>query len=507
MIKEKRISEIIEPLLVGDEMDTLGKIYDKLSKRPVLIKWKGRLYLLNPKSALCYPSTRRIIDIPLMEAPKLESSMNITDALDMLLKLNSDYAIVMEQESVVGVISLLELLKEVLEEARKVMDLQARLATVGQLAAGIAHDFNNLLTPIVGYSQLLRDKKDLSDYEKDIFALIYTQAKRASHLISQLLDFSRKSILEKTPLDLAIFLKEAVKILRRTVREDINIDFKVTPGKNIINADVTGLQQILSNLAVNAQDAMPEGGNIDIRLSRDMLKRTDLPFPEMREGEWIILNFSDTGQGIPPQYVSKIFEPFFSTKGAGKGTGLGLSQVFRIIRSHGGYIDVKSLVGAGTNFVIYFPPLEQDKTNCFNLKSGEASLYYMGKGETILVMEDEEDVRRVVGDMLRDLNYKVITAVDGIEGLKKFEENKDKIVAVFMDMVMPKLSGAELIKELKKRSPLIKIIVMSGYPLLDGYLPEGIDGWLKKPFDSEILASILNNIIQGGLEYGKDIGL
>ncbi|GEM_PF-6751490 len=503
----KRISEIIEPPLVCDEMDTLGKIYDKLSKRPVLIKWKGVLYLLNPKSALCYPPTRRIIDIPLIEPPKLESSMNITDALDMLLKLNSDYAIVMEQESVVGVISLLKLLKKVLEEARKVMDLQARLATVGQLAAGIAHDFNNLLTPIVGYSQLLREKEDVPEGIKNIFTLIHTQAKRASHLISQILDFSRKSILEKAPLNLVPFLKETVKILKRTIREDININLKISPGKYIIKADAIGLQQILSNLAVNAQDAMPEGGNIDIRLSRGVLKGTDLPFPEMREGEWIMLNFSDTGQGIPPENVPKIFEPFFSTKGAGKGTGLGLSQVDEIIKPHGGYIDIKSLVGVGTNFIIYFPPLEQNKTNGFSLNSGEPSLYDMGKGETILVMEDEEDVRRVVGDMLRDLNYKVITAVDGIEGLKKFEENKDKIVAVFMDMVMPKLSGAELIKELKKRSPLIKIIVMSGYPLLDGYLPEGIDGWLKKPFDSEILASILNNIIQGRLDIGKDIGL
>ena len=371
---------------------------------------------------------------------------------------------------------------------------QARLATVGQLAAGIAHDFNNLLMPIVGYSQLYMENPRFPKEIRQVFKMIADQGLKASKLINQILDFSRRSVLAKSPLNLASFIKETVKMLQRTIKENISIILEIAPGDYLVEADPTGIQQVLTNLALNAQDAMPDGGTIKIKLGLTRLSKQQCPFPSMSEGEWIVLDFIDTGKGIAGEHLLRIFDPFFTTKQPGEGTGLGLSQVYGIVKQHDGYIDVKSEVGKGTRFTIYLPPLVEKEE--IEREKEEKLTLAMGKAEKILVMEDEEEVREVVKRMLEEMNYRVVTASDGAEGLAIFNEQGDNISLVLMDMVMPKLGGSELIKRLRERNPGVRIIVMSGYPLGTECLPEGISSWLTKPIEPKTLASVLERALK-----------
>ncbi len=380
------------------------------------------------------------------------------------------------------------------------IQLRDRLAAVGQLAAGIAHDFNNLLTVITGFADLLKMRKDTPESIKDTLKTIVTQGDRAAQLIRQILDFSRKTVAQRQPIDLASFLKEAIKMLERTLPETMRVTTELGETHCVVEGNLTQLQQVVTNLAVNARDAMPDGGDLRIQLSRLRLgsgesmsvrphSRTS---PNVTSGDWIVLAVSDTGSGMTPDVKDHLFEPFFTTKSQGEGTGLGLAQVYGIVKQHEGYIDVESDLGKGTTFRIYLPEVAGEGAP---LEVSESRIL-SGSGETILVVEDEDDVLNVLKTMLEGLNYKVLSARDGLQALSLFDEHEDSIRLVLTDMVMPGMGGKKLVEALKARNPDLRIVVMTGYRAgMRGEISEQVDGLLEKPMRLEQVARALRNAL------------
>ena len=375
---------------------------------------------------------------------------------------------------------------------------QERLAAVGQLAAGIAHDFNNILTSIIGLSELLSDAPDVPRTAQRDMKRIAEQGQRAAHLTRQILDFSRRSISEKRPLDLDLFLKETIKLLRRTISEDIHIKLEIDPNEYSLNADPTQIQQVLTNLAINAQDAMPTGGEIRFQLSRLGLDKTDQPpYPEMKSGEWLTLSVADNGTGIAPEHRSHLFEPFFTTKEVGKGTGLGLAQVYGIVKQHEGHIDVESQLTVGTTFTIHLPALPRMKKTVVQ-QNGHAQVP-QGRGEMILLVEDNSSVLAVTQSILERLGYQVLTATDGLKALEVYQRYQDTIKLVLTDVTMPEMGGLELCEALRAQNNAVKVVAMTGYPLKvesEDLLAQGITGWLAKPLSIEKVAQEMNQALR-----------
>ena len=379
--------------------------------------------------------------------------------------------------------------REVLERIQQ----QDRLAAVGQMAAGIAHDFNNLLSVMMGFAQLIEIQPDTPESARRDLQTIFSQGQRASQMIRQIMDFSRRSVAERQPVDLVPFLKETVKLLRRTLPENIRVASKFRVPTCVVEASLTQLQQVITNLAVNARDAMPEGGELRTELSHLHVQAGEQPpLPGMGPGEWVVWSVSDTGTGMSPEVVAHIYEPFFTTKKPGEGTGLGMAQVYGIVQQHGGYIDVKSVARRGTTFTIYLPKIARAEA----LPRKPGGDLQKGRGEMVLVVEDEGDVRGVVRAMLEGLNYRVLTAMDGHEALAVYDRRRDEIALVLTDMVMPEMSGMELVKALVQRDAGVRVVVMTGYPLREGGgLPPGIAGWLDKPLAMDRVAQMVRETL------------
>jgi PAS domain S-box-containing protein len=377
------------------------------------------------------------------------------------------------------------------------VQLQDRLAAVGQLAAGIAHDFNNILTCVLGYSEMLLTDADLpKDVRKQVDTILQS-GQRATELIHQILDFTRKSTSELKVVDLMPFVEEFTGFIRRTIPEDIEIYFNGGDEKYMVKADLTKMQQVLTNLAVNARDAMPEGGVLKFALhNKDISKGKELQFPGMEIGRWVLLSVSDTGEGINPDDLSHIYEPFFTTKGVGKGTGLGLSQVYGIVKQHYGYIDVKTESGKGTMFDIYLPEVLEP---AIPYVGKPVAAMPRGEGEAILVAEDDGKVRDLFKSVLESLGYKVLDAENGIEALRLYDAKRDDIKLVITDMVMPEMSGVELSRTLKERDPYLKIIGVSGYPTrmqVKEMRDSGIIEWISKPFKLQDIAFKVHKVLK-----------
>lgn len=389
------------------------------------------------------------------------------------------------------------LLTEALTDLRNAQEKiigQERLAAVGQLAAGIAHDFNNILVPINLYTEMLLLEPEISESGRDGLTTILEQAKRAASLTEQILDFSRSAVMDSQVLNLSSFLNEFMKIIRRTLPETIFIEL-VTDGDDCaIRADPARMQQVFMNLALNARDAMPNGGELRIELSQLTVKPTGPPpYRDMAPGEWIRVTVSDSGIGIQPDHLQRIFEPFYTTKEPGDGTGLGLAQVYGIVKQHGGYIHVESRPEDGTIFIIYLPALSGEEEE---ESRSEIETTIMGQLETILVVEDDEAAQKAVRDTLKTLNYRVLTANNGAEALEIVE--REKVNLVLSDLVMPEMGGVELFKILKKKFPEIKMIVMTGYPLKGGtkeLIGRSQLDWLQKPLDMETLTSLVGKML------------
>lgn len=392
------------------------------------------------------------------------------------------------------------LIRDVTEQhqVERRLQLQERLATVGQLAGGMAHDLNNIMAVITLYSALALRTPDVPVKVSDRIGTIAQQAQRAAELIQQVLDFSRQAVLKRGPMDLRVFLKEQVKLLQRTLPENIEVRLHSEEGGFLIKADPTRIQQVIMNLATNARDAMPEGGSLTIELEHlDFQCRDDAPLPEMAPGKWVLVSVKDTGSGIPPEVFPHIFDPFFTTKPPGLGTGLGLSQVYGIISQHEGHHNVLTSVGTGTTFIFYLPALTQSHPP--NALPGTEKLI-QGKGQTLLVVEDDADVRKSVVGSLELIGYKSLEAANGQEALLVFEQHAPQISMVLSDMVMPKMGGRALFHALRERDPALKMVLMTGHPLREGdiqvLMDQGLKEWIAKPPSLTTLAEVIAQVLQ-----------
>jgi len=387
-------------------------------------------------------------------------------------------------------------LREVTEQQRlqQEAEQQRSLAAIGRMAAGIAHDFNNLLGPILLHTEMLRRDASQTEHTRARLGTIQEQAQRAAGLVQQILDFSRKTIMERRPIELGAFLDSVLSMLHRTVPENISLSFTREGDSFPVRADSTRLQQVFLNLAANARDAMPDGGELRIGLKRLTLEAgCPLPYPEISPGSWVRITFEDTGTGIPADDLPYLFEPFYSTKGT-EGTGLGLAQAFGIVRQHGGHILAESPPGAGARFTIYLP-LETGLVE--EAAAAELEPLEEGHGETILVVEDNVATRQALCEILEMLNYKPIDAENGRQALEVLESRPD-IALVISDMVMPQMGGKALHEMISATYPAIKVILMTGYPLGEEdrslLLRKGVV-WLGKPIGPEILAQLVRRTL------------
>jgi len=337
-----------------------------------------------------------------------------------------------------------------------------KMEAVGRLSGGVAHDFNNLLGVIIGYAEFLQERLDGADPLRASVDEILNAGKRAASLTRQLLAFSRQQVLDPKVLDLKSVVTDMEKLLRRLIGEDIELTTVLDPELGKVKADQGQLEQVVMNLAVNARDAMPQGGKLIIRVENTVLDQDYVrryPYP-VQPGPYVLLLVSDTGIGMDPETKARAFEPFFTTKEKGKGTGLGLSTVYGVVKQSGGYIDIDSAPGAGTTFKIYLPRVHQEAPA--EKRSTEASGERRGN-ETILVAEDETSLRTLTCATLESRGYKVLQAKDGLEALEVSRKHGGTIELLLTDIVMPGMGGRALAEELGRERKEIRIVYMSGY--------------------------------------------
>jgi nitrogen-specific signal transduction histidine kinase/ActR/RegA family two-component response regulator len=351
------------------------------------------------------------------------------------------------------------------EAERRLLEDQFRqsqkLESVGRLAGGVAHDFNNLLMIIAGYSQMLQDDTELHDHLRDPLEQISRAAARAADLTRQLLAFSRRQISAPQKLAVNELLGGIEKMLRRLIGEDIRLSLSLSPDAGAIAVDPGQFEQVIMNLAVNARDAMPQGGKLAIETARmvagdsSALSRLAIP-----PGVYAAVTVSDTVTGMSAEAKAHVFEPFFTTKEAGKGTGLGLSTVYGIVKQSGGFIWVYSELGKGTSFKIYIPRVDQAEEHP---GAPKPTAEVPTGTETVLLTEDEQDVREIAREFLESGGYKVVEAKDASEAVQLARQHNGAIDLLVTDMVMPGMTGQELAVQLQREYPGLCIVFMSGY--------------------------------------------
>ena len=361
------------------------------------------------------------------------------------------------------------------------------MESIGVLAGGVAHDFNNLLTPIVGYTDMLIDTKEDDDPDSHVLKEISNAALRAKDLINQLLANSRKQFLQVKPLDLNSVIESVARMINRLIREDISVEYKLDNNVGIIKADAGQIDQILMNLAVNAQDAMPNGGKLIIETARESFPKPNIQYPfEIKLGYYTVLTIEDTGTGIPDDVMPFIFEPFFTTKGVGQGTGMGLATCYGIVKQHGGYMWANSEPDKGTKFMILFPSVQVCKAGDTQNDHHNLREAICSKGETVMIVEDEPSVRKMAMMTLKQLDYHVFEADSPDTCLEHIKAHKIQLDLLVTDVVMPGGNGVELFLKLKESMQNLKCLFMSGYSvdvISDyGQLKKGAH-FISKPFN------------------------
>jgi CheY-like chemotaxis protein len=326
--------------------------------------------------------------------------------------------------------------------------------------------------------------------------IIQQQVQRAASLIRQILDFSRRSVMEQSTLDLLPFVKELDKLLRRVLPETIHVELNYEPGVYLVNADPTRLQQVFMNLAVNARDASANGGTLKFELDQINFEEGDVPpCPDVPPGSWNRITVIDSGEGIPADILPHIFEPFYTTKPVGEGTGLGLAQAYGIVKQHDGHIDAHSVVGEGTTFHIYLPA-QLPITEAVNMPDFSPEI--MGSGEKLLLVEDDYSTRAAMKTLLEDSNYRVLVAANGQEALSIYEQEGETIALVISDMVMPEMGGVELYQTLVEQRPEVKMLFITGHPVIEddqSILESGNVHWLQKPFSVGVFSEAVSSFL------------
>ena len=370
-----------------------------------------------------------------------------------------------------------------------------KMESIGQLAGGIAHDFNNILTAITGYGEMLRARLGQDEKLAGYADQVLTSAGRAANLTRALLAFSRKQSIELQPADINTIVSGMQKLLTRLIGEDISLTARLADKPLRALVDTGQLEQILMNLATNARDAMPDGG--ELAISTDEVFIDELyssSIPNGKPGRYALITVFDNGMGMDAETRTRIFEPFFTTKGVGKGTGLGLSIVYGIVRQHNGFVTVYSEPGQGTCFRIYIPMCESDVIEGGSAEKGEN----LCGSETILLAEDDNDTRTILALTLQESGYDVVSASCGDEALALFEEHHERIGLILMDVIMPNLNGKETYSRISEKHPGVRVIFMSGYTAdiiqHKGIVDDGIN-FIHKPISKRQLLSKIRSVL------------
>jgi PAS domain S-box-containing protein len=372
-----------------------------------------------------------------------------------------------------------------------------RMESIGTLAGGIAHDLNNVLSPILMAVRLLQAKHKDEDTAR-LLDMLEKSAERGGELVKQVLEFSRGVEGQRIILQPKHLIREVMKILKDTLPKTIEVDFHAADDLAVVAADATQIHQVLMNLCVNARDAMPQGGKLVITARNVVIDenyaRMNL---EATPGRYVVIGVADTGTGIPRGVLERIFEPFFTTKAFGQGTGLGLSTVLGIVKSHGGFITVYSEVGKGTEFRVHLPIADTGPSARPTEATGELP---RGRGELILVVDDETAIREVTSKTLENYGYNVATASDGAEAVAIFAQQKGKVAAVLTDMAMPFMDGPATIRALHKMDPGVRIIASSGLQenrQQADFANSSIKAFLPKPYTADKLLHTLADVLKG----------
>ncbi len=395
-----------------------------------------------------------------------------------------------------SVASLVDITKQ--RQLEKEFRQVQRMEAIGQLTGGVAHDFNNLLTIIQGNAQMLELKIDKEQPLMPYIKKIMTVSNRAAKLIKQLLLFSRRKAMEFEPTDLNKTIEELLKMLQRIIGEDINVKTELAGGLWIIKGDEANLEQVIMNIAINARDAMPDGGTLFLKTENIKMSAVDVrQIPYMDPGKYVRLIIEDTGIGMDQETQEKIFDPFFTTKQEEEGTGLGLSVAYGIIKKHHGCINVYSEKGQGSTFKIYLPAQlmslneqEQDEIDWENLK---------GKGERILLVEDDPKLREFGEDVLIDNDYQCDTAGNATQALRRFKKNSAKYDLIISDVVLPDINGVDLVEKLHKIRKSLPVIMISGYSEKKSkreLIKEKNYPFIQKPFDMEKILKMIKQILK-----------
>jgi PAS domain S-box-containing protein len=370
-----------------------------------------------------------------------------------------------------------------------------RLESLGTLASGIAHDFNNILTPILAVAQLLPLKfPNLDENSQQLLRILEDNTKRGADLVKQILSFSRGVEGSRTVVQIRHLVSDVARVAQRTFPKSIETQTDVARDLWTVFADATQLHQVVMNLVVNARDAMPDGGILNISAENLWIDENYARmYVDAKVGPYVVMTIADTGTGIPPEIIDRIFDPFFTTKEVGKGTGLGLSTVMGIIKSHSGFVNMYSEVGKGSRFKVYLPSSQITETPV----ATDVELPN-GHGQLILVVDDETTICEITKTTLESHNYRVFTASDGIETLAFYAQYKDDISVVLIDLMMPGMDGSTTILTLQRMNPQVQIIAMSG--LMSNWTTAqkrslGIQYFLPKPFTAQALLSTLREVL------------
>jgi CheY-like chemotaxis protein len=375
---------------------------------------------------------------------------------------------------------------------------------LGRMAGGVAHDFNNLLTIINSWAELLMEEPGLTSRAQRGMTQIKDAGNKAAGLTRQLLAFTRHQVVERQPLNLNDRVSDIVELMKRVIGEDIHLVLTLDPTLGRVKADPGQIEQVVMNLVVNARDAMPHGGRLELETGEVMISHSDPFWPDpVPPGPYVSLTVRDTGCGMSADTLAHVFEPFFTTKELGKGTGLGLSTVYGIVRQSGGTVGIASEVGKGTTFTVYLPRLGDDPDSTRVMPQTKSA---REQAETILLVDDNEMVRGLAHTVLVGQHYHVLAARSGEEALEMARRQGHHIALLVTDMVMPGIGGAQLAHELQALQPDIKIILTSGYSDRDETLLKTFDtqvAFLPKPYTPESLTKAVAAALESPARQGS----